>query len=179
MEGHKGRITRVGVTHDGQHVVSGSGDKTLRVWETATGREVARLDGEQGLKGDIVDLALFRYDGRQHLVSASADNTVRIWELARILDVAKQPPRAAYSLNVLERGITSLAAIPGSARIVVALADKDNSVWVWDFLKDTVVARLEGHEERVLSVAVFPDGRRILTGSADSSAKTWSYLPDE
>jgi WD40 repeat protein len=177
IEGHKGRVSRVAVTPDGRHIVSGSGDKTLRIWSAATGQQVAKLDGDQGLKGDIIDLAVFLHTRRPYLVSASADNTVRVWELGRILEATKAPP-PSYTLNVLERGITSVAVMPGGARVVVALADKSNSVWVWDFAKDTIVSRLEGHEERVLSVAVFPDGRRILTGSTDKSAKTWSFSPD-
>ena len=140
----------------------------------AAGEKVAVLEGGRGPAGDIVDLAVFSHGGRPYMVSASADNTVRIWDLTAVIESAQSPPPPAYSLNVLERGITSIAPLPGGSRIVVALADKHNSVWVWDFATDAIVSRLEGHEERVLSVAVFPDGRRILTGSADKSARTWS-----
>ena len=86
---------------------------------------------------------------------------------------ADNPPPATYKLSVLERGVTGVAPTPDGKLIVIALADKNNSVWVWDFMKDMIVARLEGHEEKVLCVAVFPDGRRILTGSADRTARVW------
>jgi pSer/pThr/pTyr-binding forkhead associated (FHA) protein/DNA-binding beta-propeller fold protein YncE len=184
IEGHEGQVNRVRVTPDGRHIVSGSADKTLRIWDASTLQEIAKLDGRQldgrhGLSGDIVDVAIFRYDGDLHVISASADNTVRIWKLRDILEGAKDPPPPLYSLNVLERGITSVAVTPDGTRVVVALADKYNSVWIWDFVKDTIVSKLEkGHEERVLCVAVFPDGRRILTGSADKSARVWTISPD-
>jgi WD40 repeat protein len=36
--GHEGSVNSVAVTPDGKYVVSGSGDKTVRVWELATGK---------------------------------------------------------------------------------------------------------------------------------------------
>jgi pSer/pThr/pTyr-binding forkhead associated (FHA) protein/DNA-binding beta-propeller fold protein YncE len=172
MEGHEAPVTCVAVTPDGRHIVSGSADKTIRIWDATTGQEIAKVP----LRGDILDVAVFGYAQNLHLIAASADNTVRIWELGGeggILARAKNPPPPLRILDVLERGVTSVAVTPDGGRVVVALGDKGNSVWIWDFVKDRIVARLEGHEDRVLTVAVFPDGRRILTGSADKSAKTW------
>jgi WD40 repeat protein len=156
----------------------------LRIWDAADGKEVARLDArsaqrENSVGGDIVDVAVFRFADRLHLVVASlGNNTVRVWELGDILARPMDPPAPYKSLRVRERGLTSLAVTPDGTRVVVGLADRENSVWVWDYLRDTVVARLVGHEERVNTVAVFPDGRRILTGSDDKTAKTWVLSPD-
>ena len=177
LAGHTGQVNRVAVTPDGEYIFSGSSDKTLRIWRVATYHQIALLGSSQGLRGDILDLAVFMHNEKLHLVVASADNMVRIWDVGMVLEKADNPPPPLYMLNVLERGITSVAVMPDGRHVIVALADRYNSVWVWDFTTDTVVARLEGHEERVLAVAAFPDGQRILTGSADKSARTWLFSP--
>ena len=65
------------MTPDGRHVVSASSDKTLKVWELASGRAVATLQGHT----DGVTACAVTPDGR-HVVSASEDQTLKVWELA-------------------------------------------------------------------------------------------------
>jgi WD40 repeat protein len=66
------------VTPDGQYVVSGSGDNTVRLWELATGKEVRRFTGHE----DWVSSVAVTPDG-QYVVSGSADKTVRLWDWRR------------------------------------------------------------------------------------------------
>lgn len=65
-------------------VVSGSNDKTIRVWRAATGQCISLLEGHEGL---VRALAYDRVSGR--LVSASYDRNVILWELKRT------PPRSS------------------------------------------------------------------------------------
>ena len=44
LSGHSDSIYKVAFSPDGEYVISGSGDNTARVWEAATGREVARMN---------------------------------------------------------------------------------------------------------------------------------------
>src|SRR5262249_26957359 len=67
-------ISSVAFSPDSKYVVSGSEDNTVRVWETATGKEVARMT-----HNDIVLSVAFSPDGK-YVVSGSEDNTVRVWE---------------------------------------------------------------------------------------------------
>jgi WD40 repeat protein len=63
----------VAFSPDGKYVVS-SGDTTARVWEAATGKEVARMTHD-----DFVRSVAFSPDGK-YVVSGSYDSTVRVWE---------------------------------------------------------------------------------------------------
>ena len=58
-------VNSVAFSPDGKYVVSGSGDSTARVWEAATGREVARMTHDDG-----VHSVAFSPDGK-YVVSGS------------------------------------------------------------------------------------------------------------
>ncbi|MCP4350083.1 MAG: WD40 repeat domain-containing protein, partial [Desulfobacterales bacterium] len=62
---------------DGGTLVSGSDDNTVRLWDTATGKEIRTISGHQ----DSVMSVSLSSDGRT-LVSGSDDNTVRLWDTA-------------------------------------------------------------------------------------------------
>jgi WD40 repeat protein len=64
------------VSPDGQHIVSGSWDNTVRVWRLADGAAVRTLEGHTS----IVFSVAVSPDG-QHIVSGLEDKTVRVWSL--------------------------------------------------------------------------------------------------
>ena len=70
-------VNSVAFSPEGRRVVSGSIDKTVRIWNTATGEVKAELKGHTN---DVNSVA-FAQDGSQ-VVSGSDDNTVRIWNAA-------------------------------------------------------------------------------------------------
>src|SRR5258708_7837645 len=76
LRGHLASATCVCVSADGTHIVSGSTDRTIRIWEARTGEEVV-----EPLKGHTnrVQSVAFSPDGT-HIVSGSGDQTIRIWD---------------------------------------------------------------------------------------------------
>lgn len=75
LEGHADTVSAVVFSPDGQLVASASDDRTVRVWETATGQCRSVLEGH----ADVVSAVLFSPDG-QLIASASDDKTVQVWE---------------------------------------------------------------------------------------------------
>ena len=75
--GHEGPVSAVAVSRDGRHALSGSRDRTLRLWDLATGQLVRTFEGhEHGVSSVAISP-----DGR-HGLSGSYDRTVKLWDLA-------------------------------------------------------------------------------------------------
>jgi len=73
LEGHGNTVNSVAFSHDGTNVVSGSYDKTVRVWQVKTGECVRTLEGH----GHSVNSVAFSRDST-HVVLGSYDKTVRV-----------------------------------------------------------------------------------------------------
>ncbi len=76
LRGHSGEVYALAVTPDGRQVVSGSQDKTLKVWDLEIGSELRTLSGHSG----AVWAVAVTPDGRQ-VVSGSGDKTLKVWDL--------------------------------------------------------------------------------------------------
>jgi WD40 repeat protein len=109
-------LTACAVTPDGQHVVSASMDRTLKVWELATGRAVATLAGHT----NVVVACAVTPDGR-HVVSASVDETLRVWELATGRAVATLAGHTDY--------VRACAVTPDGRHVVSVSEDRTLKVW--------------------------------------------------
>ena len=77
LSGHSGCVRSVSWSPEGTKLASGSDDKTVRIWEVATGKELSQLRGHSA----VVTSVCFSSDGKQ-LTSGSEDKTVRNWDLA-------------------------------------------------------------------------------------------------
>jgi hypothetical protein len=84
LQGHNDWIQSIAVTPDGQRIITGSQDRTVRVWDAVTGRQLLVL---QGHTRPVRSVAVTP-DGQQ-IITGSADGTVKIWEAATPEQVAR------------------------------------------------------------------------------------------
>src|SRR5206468_308312 len=88
---HEASVNSAQLSPDGQRVVNASEDKTARVWDAATGRQI----GEPMKHGDTVTSAQFSPDG-QHVVTASDDNTAKLWDAITGKQIGEPMKHANY-----------------------------------------------------------------------------------
>ena len=77
LEGHSNWVNSVAFSHDSKHLASASYDKTVKLWDTATGSCLQTLEGHSSWVNSVA----FSHDSK-HLASAWDDKTVKLWDTA-------------------------------------------------------------------------------------------------
>ena len=163
FEGHNDSVTSVSFTPDGQNILSGSGDKTIKLWDNNTGRLIHSLKGHT----DYVFSIAISPDGRT-ILSGSADKTLKLWD--------KDTGQLIRSLEGHTDNVNSVAFSPDGQTILSG--SDDNTIKLWDKKTGKLIRSLEGHTDTVNSVAFSPDGKTILSGSNDKTIKLWDKNTD-
>jgi WD40 repeat protein len=157
LAGHSGPVSAVAVTPEGRLAVSGSDDKTLKVWDLATGAEVRTLAGHD----HVVCAVAVTPDGRL-AVSGSYDKTLKVWDLATGAELLTLAGHA--------HAVTAAALAP-DGRLAVS-ASGDEALKVWDLATGTEIRTLPGHVTGWMGTAVAVTlGGRLVSGSWDHKLK--------
>lgn len=155
---HLSAVRSVAFGPDGNRIVSGSSDKTIRIWDAKTGKELEHFAGHS----DIVSKAVFSPDGK-HIASASGDKTVRIWDVETGKEIIHF---TGHSSSVYD-----VAFSPDGK--LLASCSADESIRLWDIETGTELMNFAGHQSRVYAIAFDPDGKRIVSVSGDKTIRLW------
>jgi len=141
--------------------VSGACDKMAFVWDMRTGNYVQYFEGHDS------DINAVKYHPSGDAIGTGSDDaTCRLFDLRADREVAK------YTKESILFGVNAVD-FSTSGRILFA-GYNDYAVNMWDTLKSHRIAMLYGHENRVSSLKISPDGTAIATGSWDYSLKIWA-----
>ena len=162
LRGHSDYVRAVAVSCDGQILVTGSGDETIKLWDLASRSELVTLAGHQG---QVFCLAV-EPNGRL-LASGSEDHTIRLWDIENQKHVA--------TLEGHTGAVHSVAFSPDGTRL--ASASRDGAVFLWHVSTRRKVGSLIGHTKRVNQVKFFPDGKTLVSASADGTIRFWYSDP--
>jgi len=116
LTGHSGGVWSVALSMDGRIVVSGSRDKTIKIWDMLTGKELRTLTGHS----DVVDSVALSTDG-QTLVSGSDDKTIKVWNI--------RTGKESGTLTGHSSEIWSLALTTDGQTLISGSRDKTIKIW--------------------------------------------------
>jgi WD40 repeat protein len=102
LEGHTGGVRSLLVTPDGRSVISGSDDRTARVWDLESGRLLRTLEGHT----HVVTTVRVTADSRW-MVSTPENSTIRVWDAS-----TGRPLRTLEATRVPWEGLLSLITLP-------------------------------------------------------------------
>ena len=192
IDGHTGEVSDIAVTPDGQKIVSGSGDKTIKIWDLHTGHLLQTLGVKpanvktrnkhsdilhrslEGHKKEVAAVAIINSsasaengeEAGQIVLSGSSgsreETSIRVWNL-----------RDGCFIHEFEEqsGITSIAVTPDSQRVITGALN--NQTEIFDLhtghrlqsLQETPTLNSR-YDNRITSVVVTPDGQLIISGSS-------------
>jgi WD40 repeat protein len=160
LKGHTEIVYALAFSPDGKYVATGSFDRTVRLWDTASGKEVKAFGGSSGHQNLVLCVA-FSPDGKT-LASGSQDNTVKLWELPSVNTV----PTFAHG-----EVVNALALSPDGK--VLAGAGQDGSLKLWNTADGKLLFNLKT-PGALAAVGFSPDGKTVATGGADKKLRLWN-----
>jgi hypothetical protein len=143
---------------DGKKVLTGSFDRTARLWSTQTGMEIGRFEGHEL----AVFCAVFSPNGKQ-VLTCGWDRDIRLWDVATFQELRRF------------RGHTNkVSTVVFSHDGTRALsASEDGTMRLWEVATAKELCRLTGHNGRVHRAVLSPDDKYAVSGGMDGSVRLW------
>ena len=164
LSAHSGGVNALTVSKDGQMLVTGGEDGTVKLWNFAAGLDSGEFPLLHTLKGHsnaVLSVAIT--PNSQTIASGSWDSTIKIWDV--------NTGELRQTLAGHSQMVSALAISPDGQ--ILASGSKDSTVKLWDMATGQLIQTLKGHSLAVLSIAISADGGLIATGSADGSVALW------
>ena len=170
LTGHTYTVWSVAWSPDGKRIASTGYDRSARIWDAQTGRELVTLDGDMNVAWSPDG----KYIATPYITSVNLQREkypIRIWDVQTRQVVDTLEGRWYYPANVTWS--------PDGTRI--AFGGADQSVYIWDVQSGQLLHTLpfptlginEGRPEMVRDIAWSPDGRLLATASEDNRVRIW------
>ena len=157
-QGHSRGINCIVVSPDGNTILSGSSDNTIKEWDSITGQCICTYFGHSS---SIKSIA-FAKDGKTFL-SSSRDKTVKEWD--------RITKKCTYTYAGHKSSIPCVIYTPDNKTFLSGSGDK--TVKEWDMATRQCIRTYVGHSEQIQSIACAPDGKTFISGSGDNTIKEW------
>ncbi len=165
--GHKGGVRSVNFSLDGDYVLTSGDDGSVRLWDAQTGREVRQFQGDSEM------FSVFSPDG-DYILAGNSYGTIWLWDIntgetiQHFSDHNFSLISIAYSPDGKYAVTTGFEYLPNHLNWRTGYSAR-----LWDVETGQELRQFSGHTDFVTSAAFSPDGKTIVTTSADNTARLW------
>ncbi|MBW4562938.1 MAG: WD40 repeat domain-containing protein [Mojavia pulchra JT2-VF2] len=159
LTGHLGNVSSVAISPDGDILVSGCADKTIKVWNLNTGKLIRTLTENLG---EISSIAVSP-DGN-YLAVGSCEHpksNIKVWHL--------KTGKLLHTLLGHQKPVNIVVISPDGQ----ILASGSNKIKIWNLHKGDRICTL-WHASAVHAAAISPDGTILASGSSDTKIRLWN-----
>src|SRR5262245_23725373 len=160
FKGHTEAIYSVAFNKEGNLAVTGSFDKSLRLWDPVTGKQLREFSGTAGHQGLVLTVA-FNPAGDQ-VASGGADNFARVWDI---------PVNSSVRELAHAAGVAAVAVSPDGKTIAGAARDGSVRLWAADGQQ---LAGIAAHPGGTTGAAFSANSQLLATSGADGAIRFWN-----
>ncbi|EHK19948.1 uncharacterized protein TRIVIDRAFT_46863, partial [Trichoderma virens Gv29-8] len=160
LKGHRDWVRAVAVSNDNTWLASASSDRSIKIWNAATGKCETTLKGHSNCVNSVV----FSHCGKR-VMSASSDKTIKSWDIV-----------SGDCLQTL-RGHSDWvrSVVVSYDKDYLLSASSDRTIRAWNTASGRCVREFKGHSDWVNAVACSRNGshRYLASASSDRTARVW------
>jgi len=164
LTGHTGWVASIVMTKDQQHIVSAGLDKSIKIWNLASGECVKTLTGHKDWIRSIV-----LTEDQQHIVSAGLDKSIKIWNLAS--------GECVKTLTGHKDCISSIVLTEDQQHIISGSSDQ--TIKIWEAATGECVKTIIDHTDNVASIVLTKDQKHIVSAGTSKTIKIWHLASGE
>jgi len=205
LKGHTNTVKSLCITTDNQKIISGSADKTIKIWALETGMLLKTLIGHESYVNTV-----YVINDNTFIISGSNDTTIKIWNLEtgncintlddihtnmiKSICVTKDNKKIIsgsldHTICLTNMPILLLRKIRYTEFILFACITTDNTKVISSLFDNTIVISdlktghklrtLVGHTDYLQSICITTDNKKIISLSIDHTIKIWDLESGE
>lgn len=166
MVNHSRAVLDLGYDAEGRFLVTASADRSLKVWNSETGKAIRSLGNHTEIVNALAIRPTVRFSDQVlpfYCASASDDRTVRVWQpgIGRMVRIVRYH----------DAEVNAVVWHPDGDRLYSA--DRAGMVRVIDAESDRILGSWQAHDDWIYGLVTSRDGRLLATGDWTGSVKIW------